>query len=79
MDEIRIDRLTLQLSGITEPQGRRLAMLITEGLAAADVPAGIAAAQGAIRVDLGAGPSGSVDALSERVVAEVLRQLQRSP
>jgi hypothetical protein len=76
MDEIRIDRLTLQLSGISESEGRRLAMRITEGLAAAAIPGDVAAAQGAIRVDLSAG---SVDTLPERIVAEVLRQLRRSP
>jgi hypothetical protein len=79
MDEVRIDHLALELSGISESQGRGLAMRITEGLAAADIPAGVAAAQGAIRVDLPAGPSGSLDALPERIVAEVLRQLRRSP
>jgi hypothetical protein len=79
MDEIRIDHLALELSGISESQGRHLAMRITEGLAAADIPPGVAAAQGAIRVDLPAGSSASLDALPERIVAEVLRQLRRSP
>jgi hypothetical protein len=79
MDEIRIDRLTLQLAGLTEPQGRHLAMRITEGLAAADIPVDAAGWEGPIRVDLtAAAVSGSdpVDALSERVVAEVLRQIR---
>jgi hypothetical protein len=79
MDEIRIDRLTLQLTGISESEGRHLAMRITEGLAAADIPMDVAAAQGAIRVDVAASLSGGLDALSDRVVAEVLRRLQRSP
>lgn len=79
MDEIRIDRLSLQLSGIGEPEGRRLAMRITEGLATADIPADVAAEQGPIRVDLPELPPGGLDALSERVVAQVLRQLRRAP
>lgn len=79
MDEIRVDRLALKLSGVTESQGRHLAMLITQGLAAATIQEGVAAAQPAIHVDLTASPSGSPGRLSDRVVTEVLRQLQRSP
>jgi hypothetical protein len=78
MDEIRIDQLTLKLSGLTEEDGRRLVRLITDGLAAADVPSGGSASVGAVRVGVAAGHTGGIEALSQHVVSEVLRQLQRS-
>jgi hypothetical protein len=80
MDDIRVDRLTLKLSGLGESRGRDLAMLITQGLAAAAIEHdGTAATPPAIKVDLTASTLGSLGLLSERVVAEILRQLERSP
>jgi hypothetical protein len=78
MDEIRVDRLTLKLSGLTEAQGRNLAMLITEGLAAATLKPDAAATQQGVKVELKASASGDLGPLSDRVVSEVLRQLERS-
>jgi hypothetical protein len=78
MDEIRIDQLTLKLSGLTEQDGRRLVRLITDGLAAADVPSVGSASVGAVSVGVAAGHTSSLEALSQHVVSEVLRQLQRS-
>ncbi len=78
MDEIRIDQLTLKLSGLTEQDGRRLVRLITDGLAAADVPSGGSASVSTVRVGVAGGTPGSIEALSQHVVSEVLRQLQRS-
>jgi hypothetical protein len=81
MDEIRIDQLTLKLSGLSEQDGRRLVRLITDGLAAADVPAGASASVDALRVGVAGGHPGGpggIEALSRHVVSEVLRQLQRS-
>jgi hypothetical protein len=77
MDEIRIDQLTLKLSGLTEQDGRRLVRLITDGLAAADIPPGASASVDALRIGV-AGHTGSVEALSQHVVREVLRQVRRS-
>jgi hypothetical protein len=78
MDEIRIDRLALKLSGFTEAQGRHLAMLITAGLAAARMEPDVATAQPAERDDATHSSKGHLTQLSGRVVSEVLRQLERS-
>lgn len=78
MDEIRIDQLTLKLSGLTEHDGWRLVRMITEGLAAAEVPAGAPAQLGALRVGVAGADTSNLEALSRHVVREVLRQIQRS-
>jgi hypothetical protein len=78
MDDIRIDRLSLKLSGLTEPQGRHLAMLITQGLAAARVSPNVAGDQPAIRADVTNSEVGDLHQLSGRVVAELLRQIESS-
>jgi hypothetical protein len=78
MDEIRIDQLTLKLSGLTEHDGRRLVRMITEGLAAAELPSGAPAALGALRVGVAGADTSNLEALSAHVVREVLRQIQRS-
>ncbi|MBG1270882.1 hypothetical protein [Nostoc sp. WHI] len=74
MPELKIDRLTLKLSGISELEGQRLAKLITEGLAnsnissqAADIPN--------LKVNIPSRPNASVDWLAEQIVADILRQL----
>lgn len=84
MDDIRVERLALRLSGLTEAEGRHLAMLITQGLAAATLEpdgggSGGGGAQKAIKVDMTASPKSDLSPLSDRIVAEVLRQLARSP
>jgi hypothetical protein len=78
MDDIRVDRLALTLSGLSEAEGRRLAMLITQGLAAARLAPDVATKQPAIHVDVKDAKPGDVDRLSDRVVAQVLRQIERS-
>jgi len=79
MDDIRVERLALQLSGLTEEHGRHLAMLITQGLAAVAVEPGGGVTQTAIKVDMRASPGSDLSSLSDRIVAEVLRQLERAP
>ena len=78
MSDIQIDRLTLQVPGLSPADGRRLALQIAEGLGAAgttlsarDIPA--------LRIDLTAGPKTGVDELARQVIAEILRQVQRQP
>jgi hypothetical protein len=78
MTDILVERLALLLSGLTEEQGRHLAMLITQGLAAASLEPDSGAIQNAIKVDITASAS-DLSPLSDRIVAEVLRQLGRSP
>jgi hypothetical protein len=78
MDDIHVQRLTLKLSGLDAAQGRRLATLITQGLAAATFKDDVESEQAAVRVDFKASRFGSLGLVSDRVVAEVLRQLERS-
>jgi hypothetical protein len=78
VDDIRIDRLALKLSGLTEAQGRHLAMLITAGLAAVPREPDATAAQPAERDDPIHASKDHLSQLSDRVVSEVLRQLERS-
>lgn len=78
MDAIQIDRLTLKLSGLSESQGRHLALLVTQGLAGASIKNSVASGLPAINVDLTASRAETLGLLSERVVAEVLRQIERS-
>lgn len=77
MPRIEIERLSLSLSGLSEDQGRLLAMRVAEGLAA--VPASNApskkdslAARATMR------PGGSVTSLADQIVADLVRQLTRT-
>lgn len=76
MRELRIDRLTLSVSGISERDGTRLATLIARALGAADLR-GIAPPS-TLRLDLRAAPGDGLESLSEHIVAEMVRQLARS-
>jgi hypothetical protein len=76
--EVNIERLSLSLSPLSERDGNRLGGLIAEGLATA-----AASIQGsrnlkAIQVNVTAAPGTPLDALSQQIVAEVLRQLDRT-
>ncbi|MGO9935489.1 MAG: hypothetical protein ACLPV8_27270 [Steroidobacteraceae bacterium] len=78
MAGISIERLALQLPAMTEAQGRRLALGIADGLAAA----GLDWAGGeypTMRIDLTAGSVVDADRLAKQVVAEIARQLHRVP
>jgi hypothetical protein len=77
MPELEIERLTLRLSGYSEDQGRRLARLIAEGLA--DSPIGGGAQDRPAMESKQAAPAGaSVEDLSDRIVEDLLRQLERT-
>jgi len=78
MAAINIDRLSLRLSGISGGDGQRLARLIAEGLAAS--PIGIEGTHhlDAMQVNVTARPGSSMDMLSQQIVADVLRQLERT-
>lgn len=77
MSELSIDRLTLKLAGVSEADGRRLATLVAERLAATDLPASTAARVASIRLDLRADPRTPIEALTEQVVEGVVRELLR--
>jgi hypothetical protein len=78
MEEIRIDRLTLKLSGLTEAEGRSLAERIAQGLAAADTQGIASAPRGSIQVRAEHQPGGDVADLSRLIVRQVLDQLRRT-
>ncbi|SEO04033.1 hypothetical protein SAMN05216404_11091 [Nitrosospira multiformis] len=78
MPGISIDRMSMELTGVTESQARRLAMGITEGLAArresialSDVPV--------VRINLTADAATNTDKLIEQVISEILQELRRLP
>ncbi len=77
MATIDIDRLTLKLSGLSEREGQRLARLIAAGLTQADVPNATSRLE-TLRVNLTAPADGNVDRLSQQIVADILRQLERT-
>jgi hypothetical protein len=77
MPGISIDEMMLDLPGMTESQGRRLAMGIAHGLAVA----GVSSTTGevpALRIDLTADAGADSDVLARRVVAEIVRQLRQN-
>jgi len=77
MPGLSIDRLTLQVPGYSEAEGRRLALAVADGLAAAGLP-GATGDVSTLRVDLTAGAGAGSDWLAGQIVAEILRQLERS-
>jgi hypothetical protein len=74
---VQIDRLTLQVPGLSAADGQRLALRVAEELGAGGAGAGRDIP--ALRIDLTAGAGTGVDELARQVVAEVWRQLGRVP
>lgn len=77
MPDVSIDRLSLHLSGFNEEDGRRLARVIAEGLSKAPLPAGTGEML-SMHVNVSAPPGGSLERVSELVLADLVRQLERS-
>jgi hypothetical protein len=74
MAELNVDRLSLKLTGLSEEQGRRLVRLIAEGLA--DSPlGGTTGNQAAVQSKQTVSSGMSVEALSDQIVRDLLRQL----
>jgi hypothetical protein len=78
MSEVSIDRLILNVPGMSESDGRRLALAVAAGLGAAgaagggrDIPA--------LHLDLIPSAKAGVDELARQIVAEFERQLRRLP
>jgi hypothetical protein len=81
MDTVHIDRLTLDVPGLSEPEGMRLASLVAERLAAGELPAE-AAPGGVLRVEVaggagGAGGTGDLRALAQQIAAAIARRWAR--
>jgi hypothetical protein len=74
--DLRIDRLTLRVPGLSPDEGRRLAALVGRGLAA--IPADVADGD-AVRVALDSRPGERVEAMADRIAAELTTSLRRSP
>ncbi len=76
---LRVERLALQLPDVGEADGRRLARLIGEGLAASSLPGGGAnTALDRLNVHVTARPGDTMETLARQVVADLLRQLERT-
>jgi hypothetical protein len=78
MSAISIERLALQVPGLSQSDGRRLALRIAEGLGSAGAIGGGRDIL-ALRLDLTARANTGVDELARQIVAEVLRQVERQP
>jgi hypothetical protein len=78
MNEISIERLSLQVPGLSKSDGQRLAQQVAEGLGSMafsgdhfDIPG--------LRLDLTATPNAGLDELARQILAEVMRQIERHP
>jgi hypothetical protein len=76
MPDLTIERLSLHLSGLSEGEGQRLARLIADGLAQVSISGG--ENRDAMNAVITASPGVDMQELSERIVADVVRQLDRS-
>lgn len=79
MPELHIERLTLKLGELSEQDGRRLALLVTDGLAQATGQAAPSQPLHRLQVSVPGGAKADLDQTARLIVAEVLRQLQREP
>ena len=75
---LQVDRMVLEISGISAEAGRQIALETAARLAAAgglpqagDIPA--------LRVELAASRPPAPDALAQHVIGAALRQLRRAP
>jgi hypothetical protein len=78
MNGIHIDRLAIQIPGLSNEEGRQLGLRMAAALAAAG---GIPAAGDipALHLDVEADMSAGLPRLADRIVIELLRQLRREP
>jgi hypothetical protein len=74
---LHLDRLALRVSGISEAEGRRLAQLVGERLAAAPSTAA-AGTTDAMHLSLDAQPGEALESMAHRIVTEMLRGLVRT-
>lgn len=75
---ITIDKLTLQLSGISEEEGRKLARELAEDLAIVTLPQGCSESAESVSVNIAQPTVASGKRLSEQIIAEMFRQLDRT-
>lgn len=73
---LAIDRLSLKVAGITEKDGRRLAQLVGDHLAAAPPPAD--GARGAMHLRLEARPGEALETTAQRIASAMRRGIERA-
>ena len=76
MSDLTIERLCLHLSGLSEEEGERLARLIADGLANVSMPG--AENRDVMKAVVTASPGADMQELSDRIVADLVRQIDRS-
>jgi len=76
---ITVDRLSLQLSGLSEEEGRKLVRMLAEDLEMVTLPANGSEAMASVSVNITPPSGASVKTLSNLIVADLLRQLDRIP
>lgn len=74
---LAIDRLSLRVAGITEADGRRLARLVGEHLAAA--PPANGGDTSAMRLRLDARPGEALESTAQRIAAAMRRGIEGTP
>jgi hypothetical protein len=75
--DLRVDRMTLRLAGVSEPDARRLGRLVVEYLASADAP-GAALTTDRVRVSIAPHPGESLDSMAQRIAEQMVYALARS-
>jgi hypothetical protein len=76
MPDLTIERLSLHLTGLSEGEGQRLARLVADGLAQVSISGG--ENRDVMNAAITVSPGVDMQELSERIVADVVRQLDRS-
>jgi hypothetical protein len=76
MPDLMVDRLRLSLEGLSRADAERLATLVAQGLAAAEI-AGEGDVQG-LQITLAPLPGSTMHTLSEQIVAELVGQINRT-
>jgi hypothetical protein len=75
--ELHIERLALQVPGLSEREARRLAELVGDGLAAGAARLSPGAKKAPVKGSVTAEAGQDVSWLARAIVAEVLRQVER--
>ena len=76
MPDLMVDRLRLNLEGLSRADAERLATLVAQGLAAAEI-GGEGDIQG-LQITLAPLPGSTMRSLSEQIVAELVGQINRT-
>jgi hypothetical protein len=76
MPDLMVDRLRLNLEGLSRADAERLATLVAQGLAAAEI-GGEGDVQG-LQITLAPLPGSTMQSLSEQIVAELVGQINRT-